>query len=504
MAKSGVSTDAAGRFQIPAVVPGVYYVVVMPGSYSGRYLAAGYGAVRGNDPGKPITIAAGAHLRGVDIALPSSLAIEGRVFDEAGEPLSRMPVFAARLMPGSDTAVRMPSVSALTDDLGRYRMFGLEPGTYLVAADGRGGVVFVEQIEGRAFNSVTVQRELEPFITTFHPSAPTEPAAQRIRLTAQDAIGIDISVQRARRLQLSGIVLDSQGAPASTNVLLVRNRSLGLFAERPIHTDGQGRFALGGLDPGEYRLLVGGGLGPGLVAVNGRTEFAEVPVTLASDVLDMVVVTQPGIGLTGQVVFADGPPASPPGMRITLSKLGTSSSGTREIVATMDDDFRFYGSDVFGPQLVRVTELPAGWTVRAVTLAGTDITDVPTVFKQEHDGQLQVVLSSRASALEGVVRGEGTPAPGEATVYVFGEDRSAWRMSSPRTHKSDTAENGKFSVAGLAAGRYYAIAVAREGFRPVVNPGDAFFELLSKEATPFVIGDDERRTLELRLWHWPE
>ena len=112
----------------------------------------------------------------------------------------------------------------------------------------------------------------------------------------------------------------------------------------------------------------------------------------------------------------------------------------------MDDDFRFYGSDVFGAQLVRVTDLPAGWAVKAVTLAGTDITDVPTVFKQEHDGQLHVVLSSKASTLEGVVRGEGTSPPGEATVYVFGEDRGAWRMSSPRTHKSDTGENGKFSV----------------------------------------------------------
>ena len=36
------------------------------------------------------------------------------------------------------------------------------------------------------------------------------------------------------------------------------------------------------------------------------------------------------------------------------------------------------------------------------------------------------------------------------------------------------------------------------------TPREAFFELLSKEATPFVIGDDERRTLELRLWRWPD
>ena len=277
-----------------------------------------------------------------------------------------------------------------------------------------------------------------------------------------------------------------------------------MFGDRQFHANDQGRFVLPGIEPGEYRLLVGPGLASGLAYVNGRTEFAEVPLTIATDMPDVVVVTQPGIGLAGQVVFAEGPPASPPKMRIAFRRPETSSPSSREIVATMDDEFRFYGSDVFGAQLVRVTELPAGWVVKAVTLAGTDITDVPTVFKQEHDGQLQVVLSSKASTLEGTVRGEGTSPPGEATVYVFGEDRSGWRMASPRTHKSDAGENGKFSVGGLAAGRYYAIAVAREGFRPVANPGEAFFDLLSKEATPFVIGDDERRTLELRLWRWPE
>ena len=504
LAKSGVTTDAAGRFQIRGIVPGVYHVVAFPNSYGGRHLAAGYGAVRGNDPGKPITVGKDARVRDLDIALPPSLGIEGRVFDENGEPLSRTQVFAARIIPGSDTAVRVPSGSQPTDDLGRYRLYGLEPGTYVVAVDVRGGMIIIEPIDNRALTWTAGPPEPEPFTLTFHPSALADSGAQRIRLTAQDVTGIDIRLLRARRLQLSGIVLDSQGAPASTNVLLVRDRTLGILPQRPAQTTSQGRFSMGGLDAGEYRLLVGGGMGTGLTSVNGRTEFAELQLSITADIPDVVVVTQPGIGLTGQVVFAEGPPAAPPAMRIAIARPETCSSGKREIVTTRDDDFRFYASDVFGPQLVRVTELSAGWTVKAVTLAGIDITDVPTTFKAEHDGQLHVVLSSRASTLEGAVRDQGNSPPGDATVYVFSEERSSWLMSSPRTHKSDTGENGKFSVGGLSAGRYYAIAVAREGFRPVANPGEAFFDLLSMNATPFVIGDDDRRTLELPLWRWPE
>ena len=59
-------------------------------------------------------------------------------------------------------------------------------------------------------------------------------------------------------------------------------------------------------------------------------------------------------------------------------------------------------------------------------------------------------------------------------------------------------------VEGLAAGRYYAIAIAREGFRKPANAGPRFFELLSQSATLFTIGDDDRRTVDLTLWRWPE
>jgi hypothetical protein len=87
---------------------------------------------------------------------------------------------------------------------------------------------------------------------------------------------------------------------------------------------------------------------------------------------------------------------------------------------------------------------------------------------------------------------------------VFSDDRAAWSMSSPRTVFSDVPDGGRFSVSGLVAGRYYAIAITRDGFRPPPTAGAAFFDLLTKAATPFVIGDDERRTVDLTLWRWPE
>ena len=81
----------------------------------------GYGAVRANDAGRPITIRAGEEIRDADVGLTTGFAIEGRVVDETGEPLSRIPVFAARLFAGSESAQRVSDLSVITDDLGRYR-----------------------------------------------------------------------------------------------------------------------------------------------------------------------------------------------------------------------------------------------------------------------------------------------------------------------------------------------------------------------------------------------
>jgi hypothetical protein len=488
MAGYSAQTDAAGAFVIPEIKPGEYRLVARTGYFGGRYLGAGYQAVRAGDLGRPIVVKNGDRLAGIDIALPTAAAIEGRVIDESGEPLSMMTVVAARIMPGSDVPQPVRHRPTLTDDLGRYRVYGLEPGEYVVATDG------LHVVAGTATRSAPVG-----FATTFHPSAASVSAAQRIRLTAgRDASAIDILVARSSLVEVSGMVLDSRGAPASTANGLLTRTTLAGEGTHPFHTDANGRFRVHGLDAGDYRLLIGRG-----GAVNGRVEYADLPLSLLGNTEGLVVATQPGITVSGRVILAEGQPLEMRALRITFERHGVAVR-TLETFATIDEDRRFRGQDVFGPHLVRVSGLPAGSTVKAVMLRGQDITDVPTVFRAEDSDQLQVVITSRASTLDGVVRDEGTAPPVEAIVYVFGEDRGAWRLSSPRTHKSDAGADGKFSVSGLAAGRYYAIAIARDGFRQVPNAGEAFFDLLSKEATPFVIGDDERRTLELRPWRWPE
>jgi hypothetical protein len=101
----------------------------------------------------------------------------------------------------------------MTDDLGRYRIYGLEPGEYLAATEGMHVVVGSSARGGNS--SATLAAEPAGFPATFHPSAVNDAAAQRIRLGAgRTASGIDILVARGQLADVSGLVLDSRGAPA--------------------------------------------------------------------------------------------------------------------------------------------------------------------------------------------------------------------------------------------------------------------------------------------------
>ena len=498
-----VMTDTSGGFSFTGVAPGAYRLIVSPAFHQGRYLPSGHGASRPNDAGRAFTVRAGEDIRGLTLTLPAGGAIEGRVMDEAGEPLSRMNVIAARAMAGTDVAQRVGHEPATTDDLGRYRIYGLEPGEYVVAVEGRSVPVTRAQQPGTRVP--LSEQELMAFLTTFHPSALVEPAAERIQLApGRDAVGIDIAAVRARRFGVSGVLLDSQGVPlASANGVLSRAGAINANSQG-FTSDAAGRFTVAAVEPGEYTLAVGGGAWTSPVGSTGRPENAELPVTVAADLEDVVLVTQPGINVSGRVVLADAAPASAPRLKIAFHRGDSSILRSPEIEASIDGDLRFRATDLFGPRLVRVSALSNGWAVKAVLLNGADITDVPIVFTRDHDGQLQVVLCSRLSTLEGDVRDDAGKTVDDAMVFVFSEDRRSWSLASPRTVFSDVRPDGRFRVGGLTGGQYFAIAVAREGLRMPQAPREAFFDLLSKEATPFVIGDDERRTLELRLWRWPD
>ena len=442
------------------------------------------------EAGKAIDLKDGEAFQ-ANVALPRGGAIVGRVVDDLGEPVSRAMVFQLRVMPGG--SFQRTGGGFNTDDLGRFRLFGLEPGEYVVA------------VEARGMGGPPVEGASEGFITTYFPSALTDREATRVRVAGSgDAGDVEIMLVRTRTFRITGTIMDSQGRVVQhPNVMLVRPSGGGFSTAGGFSTpDVSGKFTIRDVVPGEYRLVVRPmDRPPSESPQPGQPprETAAVPLSVSSDIEDLVVVTQPGATVSGQIVFAEGAPAAvPSGLRVMTQPADRWMMMGPPPSATVGATLQFTLNDVSGSHLIRLAGLPPGFAMKAVMLGATDVTDTPVELKPAHSRQLQIVVTSRASTLEGIVTDDRGEPASELTVLAIPEDKASWKVGSLRMRMTG-AMKGKFELKGLLAGRYHVVALPRG--RLYLNPDTEpeAFEALIKEATTVVIGEDEKRTVDLRV-----
>jgi protocatechuate 3,4-dioxygenase beta subunit len=134
MAEPGFArTNADRRYEFARLAPGTYHVTAAPELSNARYISPTQ-LGPGMSFGKPIELADGQKMQAPEIRLPRAGVLAGRVLDENGEPIAYVrvnPLF--RMGRGEPRQVGM-SMTA-TDDLGRFRLFGLRAGEYFLVAE---------------------------------------------------------------------------------------------------------------------------------------------------------------------------------------------------------------------------------------------------------------------------------------------------------------------------------------------------------------------------------
>ncbi len=395
---------------------------------------------------------------------------------------------------------------AQTDDLGQFRLYGLALGDYLVAAEAR------ENTFSPPNAAPEVEEEKTGFLTTYFPGTTDEASASRVKTRAGgETSGIEIRLGEGRLFRVSGSVVDSQGKPAARVMGQVMRREAGFNGGSSFGfaTDEKGQFRMRNIPPGNYRLVVQPmrqNFGPGGRGNDGDAgEMAMVPLTVASDLDNVVVMTMPGVTITGRLIIEQGPASSSPGPIRVMAVVGNNedSMGMRTsqppVLVGPDQTFTLKG--LMGEYLLRVAA-PTLY-VKSVTLdGGDDVTDTPHEFKTNE--RVVMTVTSRASTLEGTVTDGKGGVAAETGVLVFSEERGTWRMSSTRTRRGMADAEGHFRIQGLMPGRYFVIAVPRERLTVVPGAADALlFEQLSKDAVSVVIADDEERRLDLKIVEGP-
>jgi hypothetical protein len=292
------------------------------------------------------------------------------------------------------------------------------------------------------------------------------------------------------------------------NGTLFKRATTGTVSTFGFPIDAQGRFQLRNIPPGDYRLTVrqqpqqpGMRNADGSIAEPG--EFASLPISINADVDDVLVTTSPGVTITGNVVFENGAPELAPGqkampIRVTATQGDPAGSIGAPLPppALVNPDFTFTMKGMSGEFLLRAGA-PNNY-LKSVQVGGQDITDTPHEFKA--GDRVTLVLTSRASTLDGTVTDADGKPTNEAAVILFSDDKAAWRANSIQTRRSGTDANGTFHITGLLPGRYYLLALSRERMNGLTLGTDpSVFEALAREATTVALGENEQRQVDLKV-----
>ena len=424
-----------------------------------------------------IALAAGETKEHVELTMRRLSAIAGRVVDENGDPIEGAMISAMRLRPGGGKRFVTSAMARRTNELGRYRVYNLQPGDYVVSAS-------VGSVNGPS------QALIPGYATTFFPGTTDARDAQMIHVPAADTVpNVDFSLIAVRTASIFGQMIGADGTPFQGGIQLAPSRRSGGAGGGSVGaiTYRDGRFEFPNVAPGDYVIES---------SHNNEHGFAWMSVN-GADVTGVIVQTQPGSTLSGRIVFEGNSPAAG---RISLVAMPADPDvGTGgQPAATVRSDGAFQLGPLWGTRRFRVGSSP-GWTMKTMLVNGEDVTDTPLTFGSQAQSlkDVEVVMTDQVTTLTGTVRGS-TPS---ALVFVFSEDRNRWYEGS-RYYGSRQAVGGAFSIAGLPPGGYLAAAMdtlpdAMDPSQLIADPD--LLERLARDASHILLNERQTTTVDLRV-----
>ena len=476
-----IYTDVRGNFEARNLPAGEYSVTARPNAYQAQFLAPPATPPAPDGSPRRVALAAGQTIEWHDIVLPRAGAIVGRVVDEYGEPISGVGVIAQR--PGEARPFAAGS-GQTSDEFGRYRVYRLPPGEYELVA------------RPHAFPDARGDGPQLGFVETYYPNTVSRQESVRVKVrSGQETTVADLQLASARLLRITGIVVSSQPGRGDSLPMVGLSREGGGMSRG---VDADGRFEFDRLPPGVYRLS-----GRRLSANRESTiEYGSVPLTLTDADADVVITMKPTVAVAGRVTF-DGSAAAPvqPGALWVGPSVPQRFQYQDLLIprARVGDDFGFEMRDLAGELLLRPSGVPNGWMLKAVLLGGDDITDTPREFRAEDSDRLQIVLTARWAELSGTVTDDKGQLVRSGTVVLFSDDRAAWFAESTRLRAAPVTRDGRFMLRLTRPGRYQVVTLPPDVRWDYQQIDRALLEQYAAEATAVVIGEDERRQIDLKV-----
>jgi hypothetical protein len=530
-------TDAQGRFSIQKLPAGQFSL----NASRGQFITSNYGAGRAGGQGTAIRLVDGQAFV-ANLELQRGGVIAGTVFSETGEPEPRAQVRAMRVTMSGGVRRLQTTMSAQSDDRGLYRMFGLQPGEYVIAAQPSGlGSMMSErqlaewQLIEQAIASGTVQPPSAPglpatvavtvappgpsessglFLSTYYPATLVPSQATTITIDGTgERSGIDLQVLRVQSSGVDGTIGMPSMDGVAVQVSLVSADPL-LSMVNSTRPGADGRFQMRGLAPGKYTVFATTVPAPPTPTfVNGvptppsqpprlddaqklwaRAEVMVEPESNAQVNLSF----QPGRSISGVVLFDMDKPPDLSRSRVTVT-LNAATMGPApyfgpppQTQAGPDGRFTLNGV-VPGTYVLRATG-----NIKSSIVNGQDTLDFPLDFTGETDVTSAVVtLTDRTSELSGTITDEAGRPAFAYTIIAAAADPRFWTPGSRRVVTTRPDTSGRYVFRNLPQGDYLLAAVTD------LEPGRQFdpelLRTLAAASMRVSLSDGAKLTQSLRV-----
>ena len=534
-----ITTDDNGTFNFSGLPAGRFELQ----AFKPAWLRASFGAARPDRTGTPIVVKDGEAVTQITMTIVRGGVISGAVLDTRGRPVPGMSVRVLRLAYNGVTGERTlstpsgSSVSALTDDRGEYRAYGLPPGSYfvLVPPPSPGGrsndpirQLTSEQVRqalqsarsttstapGAATSAPVITRASHiTYAPIFHPGTTDVATAVAVPLSlSEQRSGIDVTIQLVPTATISGTITSPTGqlppmlqvrlVPTGPQPEMLAGAGLrGVTAQiRP-----DGTFVFPGVAPGNYvvRAMVGWSrTGPSA----GPTQWAASDVSVNGDDLSVHLALQPGVPVTGRVVFEGTQPPTPAELQgLAFTLMPPASGGELQSLGgggKVDASGLFVFPNVV-PDLYRYAYTwgasSAGdkWTIKSAVANGREAFEAPLRVLPNEPVEWTITFTDRPATLTGGLQEEGGRAATEYYILVFSTNRAHWTPGSRRIRMTRAGSDGTYTVKGLPAGEYFLAALLDLETGEWNDP--TLLDRLVKSSVRVILRDGETTTQHFRM-----
>jgi hypothetical protein len=472
-------TDGQGRFVFSNVPAGRYKI----SAKKEGFVRQEYGQKTPGGPGNVIVVAAGTAVPTITFRLQPAATITGAVRNEDGFPIANILVQAMRRSFGvrGNRTVTLFS-NTLTDDLGAYRLYWVDPGTYYVNAS------YLPQLPTPVNANEDAPRAA--YAPTYFPGTNDAKDARAVPLSNGSLTGaIDFKLQRSGAVKVRGTIYSilTQGATPATVVLSSPEES-GSTSRYSIQTDEKGVFEMKGVNAGTYVLTARSASG------DGQLGFSTIRVAGDIDYPRADVVIGPGMTINTRLYGQPPPGVNLSSTQVSLVPLETFIPEPKPSV-TQPNGVLALSNVQPSDYLLRVSGLPDTAYVKRAQTNQRDVLEQFVRVQYDSATPLDIELAFDAGQITGTVTDAAGQGFDGATVVLVPD--KARRHRPDQYFVTTSAGDGKFSIGSIPPGEYKLFAWESIEANAWVN--SEVMANYEESGAPAPIGASERNSVQVRV-----